>query len=78
MGGAPMGGAPMGGAPMGGAAPPIEGQEPRENTPPTAEETSRLDTLKKLREKLILDDRNGEITKVTRMIIREENKNNNI
>ena len=79
MGGAPMGGAPMGGAPTGEGPPPPEGQEPRENIPPTAaEETSRLDTLKKLREKLILDNRNGEVARLTKMILREENKNNNL
>ena len=82
-GGAPMGGAPMppggGEQPMAGPGPmEAGGQEPAENVPPTAEETSRLDTLKKLRDKLILDDRNGEVAKVTKMILREENKNNNI
>ena len=54
------------------------GQEPAENVPPTAEATSRVETLKKLRDKLILDNRNGEVAKVTKMILREENKNNNI
>jgi len=82
--GAPMGGAPMGGAPMGAPPPPGPemGMEGEENTPPTAQEevskeVSRIDTLKALRSKLLVDNRNGEVAKVTRMILREENKNKN-
>ena len=77
--GAPMGGAPMG-APMGAPPPPGPemGMEGEENTPPTAqEEVARIDTLKALRSKLITDNRNGEVAKVTRMILREENKSKN-
>jgi len=52
--------------------------EGEENIPPTAQEgISRIDTLKALRSKLLMDNRNGEIAKVTRMILREENKNKN-
>jgi len=73
----PMGGAPMGAPlpPEGAAPPPGAGMEDDENIPPTAEgEISRLNTLKALRTKLIVDNRNGEVAKVTRMILREENK----
>ena len=77
--GAPMAGGPMG-APMGAPPPPGPemGMEGEENTPPTApKEESRIDILKSLRSKLIMDNRNGEVAKVTRMIIREGNKNKN-
>ena len=73
-------GAPMGGAPMGAPPPPGPdmGMEGEENTPPTAQESVlRVDTLRALRSKLITDNRNGEVAKVTKMILREENKSKN-
>lgn len=72
MGGAPMGGAPMGGAPMGGEmggvpepsmSNPAEfspAGDSRENKPPT-QENSEIDSLTKLRKKLILENQEDQV-----------------